>query len=475
MKSKIKVPKISFLSLLSLLLLFSCTKKVNEEVYEIKTQGDKLNVWLSKQNSNFVKNETIVIKKSDGSIVNLKPQWAEATKRIKDGIEYTEVPFSFTNSFGKVRRLLTDSSININPCIFTLQFWHNTKTLETKVWVAENFINSTSPNNGLAAGSNPTIISLIHNLNGDFVTGYEYDKGKRVKKISREGSSGNLVSGRTNECTSITYTSYATQCSVSTSSTGGYNSTCWSVAIINYFTFCSYGNNSNSQEWQDHFGPGDGGDGGNGDPNAAFDQNTIFEILSGPAIDLQNHFNCFEQVPDAGASYSVSISTDIPNNSNPNIVAVNSNVGHTFLTLTKSNMGQKVTKSFGFYPKNGLASVLWGYVDNKIVNDGGHVFDASYTLSNISSLDFNSVMFLSKNLASNRDYSLNNFNCTDYALSVINFIKPQPLNVPDHISPGKNWGTTPGALYKVLQQLSLTDPNASLNFGTSASASAPCP
>lgn len=479
MKSKIKVTKISFLSLLSLLLLFSCTKKVNEEVYEIKTQEDKLKVWLSNQNSNFVKNETIVIKKSDGSIVNLKSQWAEATKRIKDGIEYTEVPFSFTNSFGKVRRLLTDSSINVKPCIFKLQFWHNTKTNETKAWVAENFINVTPSNNALTTSTAATIISLIHNLNGDFVTGYEYDKGKRVKKISKEGSSDNLVSGRTNECISLTYFTYATQCSTSPSSTGGYNSTCWSVPIINSFTYCSFGGGNSNDEWLEFYGAGGGGSGGGGsggDPNDAFDENTIFEISSGPAIDLEKQFNCFGQVPDADATYSAGISAEIPVKSDPNrVFELPTNVGHTFITLTKSNGNQTITKSFGFYSTNPLIALSWGYVNSKIVDDGGHAYDASYTINNLSALDFNAMINSSIGL-SQFGYSLNNNNCTDFAIQIINFgMGYNPFVVPDNITLlGKNWGTTPGGIYQAIQQRTATDPNAKVATGNASSATPPC-
>jgi len=76
---------------------------------------------------------------------------------------------------------------------------------------------------------------------------------------------------------------------------------------------------------------------------------------SEPSIDLQKYFNCFDHISDNGATYSIKLCTDLPVNSNPNaLVTTSLTPGHAFLTLTKSNGGQSITQSFGFYPISGF-------------------------------------------------------------------------------------------------------------------------
>jgi hypothetical protein len=94
-------------------------------------------------------------------------------------------------------------------------------------------------------------------------------------------------------------------------------------------------------------------------------------------------------------------------------------------------------------------------VDSKIVNNGGHEYNASITMTNVSLIDFNAAM----NLALSNStllYDLNDYNCTDYAVGVFNQVMPfnNQLNVPDHITGfGVNYKTTPNSLYKTLKQM----------------------
>jgi hypothetical protein len=106
------------------------------------------------------------------------------------------------------------------------------------------------------------------------------------------------------------------------------------------------------------------------------------------------------------------------------------------------------------YAVRGL-SITGLYVQSKIKDDGveSHEYDASFTLPNISQLDFQTVENMAINLAGSQEYSLYNYNCTDYALQVFNSILVNnPITVPDWIGSftGINFGTTPNGLYNTL-------------------------
>ena len=200
------------------------------------------------------------------------------------------------------------------------------------------------------------------------------------------------------------------------------------------------------------------GDGG-GSGSSTVVELQAFAMLSGPAIDLTKRFNCFNSVPtNASTTYSVTLYADIPNNDDPEqlIKDVRSGTpGHAFVTLTKTNGTSSVSQTFGFYPMIKEKSAGFHGVDSKIVNNGGHEYNASITMTNVSLIDFNAAM----NLALSNStllYDLNDYNCTDYAVGVFNQVMPfnNQLNVPDHITGfGVNYKTTPNSLYKTLKQM----------------------
>ncbi len=202
-----------------------------------------------------------------------------------------------------------------------------------------------------------------------------------------------------------------------------------------------------------------------------------FSFFSGPAIDLNKYFKCFDNIPDAGATYSVKLCADIPDNSYVDNLFVGTTPGHVFLTITKTNGTQSVTQSFGFYPKIAWLSISMAAVASKIVDDRGHEYNASITMDNISQLDFLSIKNLSLSLANSMSYDLDNYNCTNYALDIFNFIRPtNKLNVPDWIPQyydpftnrwvnGDNYHQTPNGLYKLLNSM---NNNSSVQIGTFA-------
>jgi hypothetical protein len=192
-----------------------------------------------------------------------------------------------------------------------------------------------------------------------------------------------------------------------------------------------------------------------------------FNFDDQPGIDLTKAFKCFTYIPDQGATYSVTLCADIPvDNNSGALVSTSLHPGHAFLILTKTNGITSLSQSFGFYPDNSVISIGGQYMMSKIKDDGAvsHEYDASLTMPNISQLDFQTVENEAVNLANSQQYSLYNYNCTNYALQVYNSIRVNaPITVPDWIGSftGINFGSTPNALYESLVGMKTFFPGAS--------------
>lgn len=213
------------------------------------------------------------------------------------------------------------------------------------------------------------------------------------------------------------------------------------------------------------------------------------EILSGSAIDLAKYLKCFDNVSNAGATYSITIYADIPVNSDPATIAMGGRPGHTFITLTKTNGSTTVNQTFGFYPQQGYKSIFDSPTSSKINDNKAHEYNASLTMTNISEASFNAA----KNTALTKavkQYDLNDYNCTDYALDVMNAARTNKLNVSDWLVEGPagtppyyypsitfNYGTVPNGLYKLLNQMKLNAieyDNIKIGTFSDASSKGPC-
>lgn len=143
---------------------------------------------------------------------------------------------------------------------------------------------------------------------------------------------------------------------------------------------------------------------------------------SEPAIDINKIFKCFDAIPDAGATYEVTINADLPVNGKPDrALNIGLSPGHSFITIRKKNGASTVTKSYGFYPAGGTKSIVdpYGYVSSKIVNNSQHELNSSITKS-VTQAQFNTIKSTSIVNAATKNYSICLFNCTDYALAAFN-------------------------------------------------------
>ncbi|MDI9365587.1 MAG: hypothetical protein QM541_11600 [Flavobacterium sp.] len=203
-------------------------------------------------------------------------------------------------------------------------------------------------------------------------------------------------------------------------------------------------------------------------------ENFEFAFYSDPAVDLAKLFKCFDNVPDAGATYTVKICADLPDNNQP-LAIVNSNLkpGHSFITMTKTNGNVTVSQSFGFYPRNGPLSLLMAAVPSKVVDNGYHEYNAS-TSMNISAADFKSMQSSAILYGTNMSYDLNDWNCTTYALTVFNSVR-----IGNHLSvanstPGFDYGKTPGGLYQLLKNSNPVSNNTEVGTFNAPAKTGPC-
>jgi hypothetical protein len=212
--------------------------------------------------------------------------------------------------------------------------------------------------------------------------------------------------------------------------------------------------NTNSYMMVDYFHSGGGG-GGN-----LISDVSVIDIEKGgdkDAIDLEEMINCFRNVSNNNATYTISIKSDIPIDQAPNNYLSFSNLtaGHVFLEFTKKNTsGGYASQLIGFYPTNSLLSITSANISSKLVDNGEHEFNATYLLT-ISSTQFEAALN-AVNQFSKNDYNIISFNCSDFALAVlkatnVNFNSPK-LKIPTQSNFGY-LGNSPQSVYAAIKVL----------------------
>lgn len=205
-------------------------------------------------------------------------------------------------------------------------------------------------------------------------------------------------------------------------------------------------------------------------PGANYEIETLAD-----SVNLKKKLDCFNTVPDnSNTTYTAKICADLPNDLNPNALLGPDRVGHAFITLTKTNGGNTVTQTFGFYPEKGIKSISGVYVNSQIEDDGAtqHQYNASYSI-NLNQLGFERVIN-SAQTYSKLKYNIKEFNCTDYALTIFNagLDNNNQIFVPDWVAgsvTSSNYGTTPTGLYKKIKEMK----DAGKSGATTATGNAP--
>ncbi len=201
--------------------------------------------------------------------------------------------------------------------------------------------------------------------------------------------------------------------------------------------------------------------GGGGSSTAGNEDNTIVvkvEPNDNSAIKVDDYLKCFSTIPDANASYKISIFSDLPVNGDPSQLfdVASGSGGHSFIQLVKSNGNMTVQQNVGFYPVTGWKSLSNINVGGKIVDNAGHEFNASLSTF-ISSTQFQAEL-KEIQAVEGRDYEITTWNCTDFALDIFNAGSSNPLTIPQYCIPGTyQYTNTLQALYVTIQRLQLAD------------------
>jgi hypothetical protein len=254
---------------------------------------------------------------------------------------------------------------------------------------------------------------------------------------------------------------------------GGISWSTW-YSILSFFNDYNYGGGFGYYGAGDPYSGGGGGGGGTGtggggtgtgggggsvlveDPIQIDFENQYAD----PAIEIEKYMKCFTDIPDAGATGSIEIFTDIPVNGDPSKFFdwSNGSPGHTFIQLRKSNGSQSVSQNIGFYPKTGWKTTLTpAPLAGKWVDNQGHEFNASYKI-NLTAAQVQAAVTRILYLSHFVQYDIDDYNCTDWALDVFNetVSVQQHLDIPRYDIPGgmaPNGTSTPNGLFIKLQQI----------------------
>ncbi len=265
--------------------------------------------------------------------------------------------------------------------------------------------------------------SEVHGFNGKINTSFL--NGQKIKEVEViNGSTINPVSQRMLPAPSESVTGY-----------DNYGYTSFDLMSL-FDQFYYYSSGSGGTYLPVGSGGGDGGSSagtyygyytqvsGGGGGGSTIHEIEFDHSESEPAENISKIFNCFNNISNAGATYSLKLCSDVPDNASPYSGFDNRlHPGHTFLILTKTNGTQSITKAFGFYPNSGYKSIFFEPVSGKIVNDADHEINASIEINNLTQSNFNSIK--SKAIAdATKSYDLDDFNCSDFALDVFNVIRP---------------------------------------------------
>jgi hypothetical protein len=142
---------------------------------------------------------------------------------------------------------------------------------------------------------------------------------------------------------------------------------------------------------------------------------------------------CFQNIPDQGATMKVTVYVQEPWPGTTFNIGPNS-VGHTAIGLTKTNGGQTITQTVGFYPDaTGMSKM---HAPSKIVNNGGDLeYNNSITYT-VSAGDFQKISDYIANPPPT--YDLTSFNCTNFVYAACqkgNITLPDPYSTVGPATP----------------------------------------
>lgn len=197
------------------------------------------------------------------------------------------------------------------------------------------------------------------------------------------------------------------------------------------------------------------------DPQYTFDDSILVDFESqyaDPAIDVNAYLKCFSQVPDAGATCTIAIYSDIPVDGDPSRMFnfMSGSPGHAFIRVEKQNGVQQVKQYIGLYPAQGWqTNAIVDGAPGKLVDNAQHEYNA-YMQINITPQQLTQALEEIRAHAT-ATYSIDHYNCSDFALDVWNaaatdasYLQIPKMHIPGSMYPASN---TPQGLYLQIQGL----------------------
>jgi hypothetical protein len=470
--------KITLLNLLILICVLFTTlscKEQEQEVIPVSEQTNTISLqeaqaWFDEQLSHQT---TVNAKARTTKQIRRKPLWASAKAMFLSNGEFViRVPLQYEKREGLGRGGETN----------LLFFRDKQGALQVQIVKAISDLDYLAKHKGQISSQDFSGILLMQDWQENFLNGVKYENGKIVGEVSpAEASNGARMAGI---CQEVRIEYYVDVC------VGG-NCSGLRFDYADVYTVCSGGSGNSGGVSSGNVGGAFRGGGGMGNTGNGYAGNTtesdrvdgdgratvvreaseriIFPGINNPAIDLKSFLTCFGTTQSEDFTYSLTIYVEEPVPGSDASTSLTGNVGHTCIGLTKTdknNPSSSITQIFGFYPVDGKKSLSLSAVESEIHNNGDSHPDrrTQYTISSSYSVDpasFQAAIQAADEL-SIKPYDLDDNNCTDYVLNIMN---RAGVSVPQNegailVSAGHN----PGQLGYDLRQVKQANPDASVHL-----------
>ena len=447
--------------------LFSCKKElyVNEKLSDVELET--LKNW---QNKNFDPNNVL--------FANMLPNWNNIyINKLKDKTVF-EVDLSnpnhiFIGAIGSDKNKLEQDMAKNN--IKMLLFKDNaTDQIVAGCYMWLTDLDGVIQNMHYNNLNNFTGKLRFFNVNGSFSNGWVYDKGRITGKLSPSTSvpkvveiagSGKLMSTKNNKLMTVP----AGECSpeyipitgMACVGSGGYQ-TCTPYTRWEYIeNHCNDGGDGgNGGDYYGSHGGGSGNGGENSSESNVIPEDPYMPGQDHTAINPKDYTKCFENIPDAGASFKIIVQVEepIPGTSANYDYTTPTNgrgVGHTAITLTKTGAdGSSITQTIGFYPAANKFKGPSKLVDNGNEQEGRLEPTINMTFA-VDQNNFDKILAKINN--SPKEYDLMAMNCTAFVVGTCKtggIILPNAYTTVGLSGPGgTSYAMTPGGLGKAMRDL----------------------
>jgi uncharacterized membrane protein YgcG len=456
------------------LMIMPACKQQEREITLIAKQEDTITLqaaqhWYNEQLSH----QTAVNSKARTTkYIKREPLWKFAQNiYLANGVFVISVPLQYEKGYGLGKGGVT------KLLIFRDKQGH----LQAHILKAISDMSYLTDNKGQINQQSFSGILLMEDWQENFLNGVRYRNGKIVGELSpAESSKNGRIAG---VCQEVKIEYYVNVC-------GGGSCSGLRFDYADVYMVCGGGSGNSGGVSSGSAGGAIGGGGGSGSSGNGYSNGgennradgegrasvvreqtdrIIFPGINNPAINLKSFLNCFGTAQSNDFTYTLTIYVEEPVPGSDASTSLTGNVGHTCIGLTKtdkSNPASSITQIIGFYPVDGKKSLSLAPVESEVHNNGDSHPDrrTQYTVSSsyeVSPAAFGAAIQAADELSA-KPYDLDDNNCTDYVLNIMN---RAGVSVPQNkgdimVSTGHN----PGQLGYDLRQEKQTNPGANISL-----------